>query len=469
MPSLTYRVRCKYGHVLDSAGCPTCECTDPCKNVRCKPGYRCEAQIVPCDKPLCIKTDCVPVREEWQCPFVPFNGRINVDPTCPPPCKEDADCPITQKCCEAPRPCVNTCQNSVYPVKKPGKCLKFVSPYPPTPCARPIDECRHDGDCPGSQKCCPRNRCGGLVCGPPVPVPKPRKCPKLVIPFPRPLCPIPIPKCKDDADCPGNEKCCRRHICGGFECGPPAPEMDVCKLPPRRGPCRRRALVWYFDKRPNVCRRFVYGGCGGNGNRFDTRQLCEAKCKPSSCSPVMCDLYCKYGFQLGEDGCPICKCIQPCEGVKCKPGEKCVVRRRPCLKKPCPPPGGVCVKVNKRVCRLPARRGPCFPPLMRWYYNNRRNVCQTFRKGCGRNGNRFATKEDCEAVCKPSPSHCPPFECKRKCKYGFSVDAYGCPECICLSRECVLALDAFQKQPVNQFQCVLWTGSREIEALQRHS
>ncbi|KAI0238984.1 KappaPI-actitoxin-Avd3e, partial [Lamellibrachia satsuma] len=125
-------VHCKYGHVIDSAGCPT-------------------------------------LREEWQCPFVPFNGRINVDPTCPPPCKEDADCPITQKCCEAPRPCVNTCQNSVYPVKKPGKCLKFVSPYPPTPCARPIDECRHDGDCPGSQKCCARNHCGGFVCGPPVP------------------------------------------------------------------------------------------------------------------------------------------------------------------------------------------------------------------------------------------------------------------------------------------------------------
>ena len=98
------------------------------------------------------------------------------------------------------------------------------------------------------------------------------------------------------------------------------------------------------------------------------------------------------------------------------------------------------VTVNKRVCRLPARGGPCYPPLMRWYYNNRRNVCQTFRKGCGRNGNRFATKEDCEAVCKPSPWLCSPFECKLKCKYGFALDENGCPECRCRSRECSVGI-----------------------------
>ncbi|KAK2157245.1 hypothetical protein NP493_1894g00011 [Ridgeia piscesae] len=42
------------------------------------------------------------------------------------------------------------------------------------------------------------------------------------------MCKLPNPKCKDDADCPGNEKCCRRRICGGMECGPPAPEKHQC-------------------------------------------------------------------------------------------------------------------------------------------------------------------------------------------------------------------------------------------------
>ena len=30
-PPLPCDVHCKYGHVIDSAGCPICECIDPCK------------------------------------------------------------------------------------------------------------------------------------------------------------------------------------------------------------------------------------------------------------------------------------------------------------------------------------------------------------------------------------------------------------------------------------------------------
>ena len=54
-------------------------------------------------------------------------------------------------------------------------------------------------------------------------VTKPGICPKLVLPRPNPLCPRPGPgsKCRHDGECPGTEKCCRRRICGGLECGPP--------------------------------------------------------------------------------------------------------------------------------------------------------------------------------------------------------------------------------------------------------
>ena len=94
--------------------------------------------------------------------------------------------------------------------------------------------------------------------------------------------------------------------------------------------------------------------------------------------------------------------------------------------------------VNKRVCSLPARGGPCFPPLMPWYYNKRRNVCRKFRKRCGRTGNRFASKQACEAVCK-APT-CPPFKCDLSCKFGFDMDTWGCPVCRCRSKLCAVSI-----------------------------
>ena len=89
--------------------------------------------------------------------------------------------------------------------------------------------------------------------------------------------------------------------------------VDVCQLPHRRGSCRKRLLRWYFDKRWNTCRKFVYRGCRGNGNRFETRQQCETKCNPSPCPVKSCALDCKYGLQLDGNGCPICKCLDPCK------------------------------------------------------------------------------------------------------------------------------------------------------------
>ena len=34
-----------------------------------------------------------------------------------------------------------------------------------------------------------------------------------------------------------------------------------------------------YDSAINECTYFVYGGCGGNANRFDSKEQCEEKCK----------------------------------------------------------------------------------------------------------------------------------------------------------------------------------------------
>lgn len=44
--------------------------------------------------------------------------------------------------------------------------------------------------------------------------------------------------------------------------------------------CRARKTKYYFNKEANKCEEFIYGGCGGNMNRFDTMEDCEKACGP---------------------------------------------------------------------------------------------------------------------------------------------------------------------------------------------
>ena len=53
---------------------------------------------------------------------------------------------------------------------------------------------------------------------------------------------------------------------------------DVCTLPVSKGPCRNFAPSFYFNGRSGKCEYFIYGGCGGNGNRFESLKDCETRC-----------------------------------------------------------------------------------------------------------------------------------------------------------------------------------------------
>ena len=53
---------------------------------------------------------------------------------------------------------------------------------------------------------------------------------------------------------------------------------DVCQMDKHAGNCDDYGAVWYFERNSKTCRRFLYGGCGGNGNRFNTRDECVSTC-----------------------------------------------------------------------------------------------------------------------------------------------------------------------------------------------
>ncbi|XP_068163308.1 collagen alpha-1(VII) chain [Antennarius striatus] len=57
---------------------------------------------------------------------------------------------------------------------------------------------------------------------------------------------------------------------------------DRCQEPMSEGACSEYVLVWYFHSRSGECRPFVFGGCGGNRNRFSSRQECQSWCETES-------------------------------------------------------------------------------------------------------------------------------------------------------------------------------------------
>ncbi|XP_068616033.1 collagen alpha-6(VI) chain [Brachionichthys hirsutus] len=68
----------------------------------------------------------------------------------------------------------------------------------------------------------------------------------------------------------------------------PMPEIvnflskDACFLPQMKGGCQNYSMKWFFDTEQNECSRFWYGGCHGNGNRFETQEACEDLCLTKS-------------------------------------------------------------------------------------------------------------------------------------------------------------------------------------------
>ncbi|XP_066542652.1 collagen, type XXVIII, alpha 1b [Hoplias malabaricus] len=55
--------------------------------------------------------------------------------------------------------------------------------------------------------------------------------------------------------------------------------QDVgCFHPLDPGPCRDYVVKWYYDPKANACAQFWFGGCRGNGNRFESLRSCQKAC-----------------------------------------------------------------------------------------------------------------------------------------------------------------------------------------------
>lgn len=224
---------------------------------------------------------------------------------------------------------------------------------------------------------------------------------------------------------------------------------EQCRLPRESGPCHGYYQRWYYSMENRQCQMFIYGGCDGNMNRYNTFEHCDAVCNARG--------------SMVEEG--------PHEGDS-----------------------------REVICKLSVESGPCEETRARWFYDAGSHTCLPFAYGgCSGNKNRFKTYEECISFCggvlskemqppmapqpeipsqssyyqpqqpnyqmpqQPSPPHhaspsppppppppssfnpadCEPVECnEEQCLLGIDYyhDSRGCPSCRCTN-------------PCNDLQC----------------
>ncbi|XP_070377335.1 papilin [Dermacentor albipictus] len=235
---------------------------------------------------------------------------------------------------------------------------------------------------------------------------------------------------------------------------------SVCGLPEERGPCHNYTVYWFFSVTDGRCNRFWYGGCEGNGNRFNSEEECKNTCvKPEgpdacllpkvigtcdgqyqhwyfnattrSCESFMyggclgnnnrfaskdlCEQTCLQQEKLGKHQCEQSAAPGPCRGSYkrfyydrqdnqckrftyggCQGNANNFVTEEECSEQ--------CVRlsaqVSRDICALPKEEGPCRAAILHWHYNMAAGRCEQFYYGgCEGNANRFESHRDCERAC----------------------------------------------------------------------
>jgi len=193
-----------------------------------------------------------------------------------------------------------------------------------------------------------------------------------------------------------------------------------CEPEKAPGKCRGFQKKYFHNKNAKKCQEFIYTGCQGNENNYDSLDECEATCgvvvdmalkagKDPKCNkPVMvgrcrsrlekyyydqntglCKTFyysgCRGGSNMFDN---INDCVQTC--VQQEQLKRASLPQDLYVSSPC--------EQEKAV-------GPCRAKKSRWHFNKVTQNCEQFQySGCRGNDNNFETQTECQAECQPMPN-----------------------------------------------------------------
>jgi hypothetical protein len=116
----------------------------------------------------------------------------------------------------------------------------------------------------------------------------------------------------------------------GSSAGAPDDPFLDCLMPIESGNCNAAFERFAFNQATLACEPFTWGGCGGNENRFESLEECEAGCVdplPKDCTPDSRGPGCPCGPNVGS--CSRTRCSSaPYElGYACQPSDAMLCSR----------------------------------------------------------------------------------------------------------------------------------------------
>lgn len=227
-------------------------------------------------------------------------------------------------------------------------------------------------------------------------------------------------------------------------------DFDICELYPDFGACCAEGTErWYYNTTTSECEIFLWSGCGGNPNNFESYEICMEGCGQQTAN---CDysswLSGEWFMQQDCDFCPFTveliefngnqyiamwenvstqiacndfmSVVYNCDGsIFCQQGG--FVGFNECTEAGLPFNYTVletlysynndCITCPEScTCSLPFDPGVCSSEgVERWYYDAEASTCLSFAySGCGGNPNNFNSFEACMQACDQQTLSCPP-------------------------------------------------------------